>query len=110
MRRVRGRRDEGRELVHAHTAADVLELAALLELVDERDRVDRLSLRIERESRAIDLRVALAIEVAGVQDLADRPDRAGGDHHCPENRLFGLEVLRRDRSGWRDGRQLCHGT
>ena len=82
-------------------AADVLELAALLELVDERDRVDGLALRVERERGAVDLRVALAVEVAGVEDFADRPDRAGGEHHRPEDGLLGLEVLRRNRGGRR---------
>ena len=60
---VRRRRDECRQLVDARPAAGVLELAALLELVDERDRVDRLALRVEREGGAVDLRVALAVEV-----------------------------------------------
>ena len=103
VRGVRGRRDERGQLVDARPAADVLELAALLELVDERDRVDRLALRVERERGAVDLRVALAVEVAGVEHFADRPDRAGGEHHRPEDGLLGLEVLRRDRGGrrWR---------
>ena len=101
VRRVRRRRDERGELVDPRPAADVLELAALLELVDERDRVDGLALRVERERGAVDLGVALAVEVAGVEDLADRPDRAGGEHHRPEHRLLGLEVLRRDRGGLR---------
>ena len=68
MRGVRGRRDERGELVDPLAAADVLELAALLELVDERDRVDRLAPGVERERRAVDLRVALAVEVARVED------------------------------------------
>ena len=38
---VRRRRDERRELGDPRAAADLLELAALLELVRERDRVDR---------------------------------------------------------------------
>jgi hypothetical protein len=33
--------------VDAHAAADPLEVAALLELVDERDRVDRLALPVQ---------------------------------------------------------------
>jgi hypothetical protein len=41
---VRRRRDERRELGDARLAAGRLELGALLELVDERDRVDRLAL------------------------------------------------------------------
>ena len=63
---VRARRDESRQLVDARFAADVLELAPLVELVDERDRVDRLALRVQRERRAVDLGVALAVELAPV--------------------------------------------
>ena len=69
---VGGRRHERRELVNAGAAADVLELAALLELVDEGDRVDRLALRPEGERSTVDRGVALAVEVAGVEDLARR--------------------------------------
>ena len=101
VRRVRGRRDERRQLVDPLAAAGALELAALLELVDERDRVDRLAARVERERRAVDLRVALAVEVARVEDLADRPDRTRGEHHRAEDRLLGVEILRRDRGGRR---------
>jgi len=42
VRRVRRRRDERRQLVDPLATARSLEVAALLELVDERDRVDRL--------------------------------------------------------------------
>jgi len=91
--RVRGGRDERRELVQADAPADGLDLAALLELIGERDRVDRLALRVEREGGAIDLRVRLAVEVAGVDDLADGPDRAGGDHHRAEDTFLGFQVL-----------------
>ena len=47
---VRARRHEEGELVQADAPADLLELAALLELVRERDRVDRLVLA--RRARA----------------------------------------------------------
>jgi hypothetical protein len=57
--------------------------------------------RVQRQRRAVDDRVALAVEVARVQDFADRPDRAGGEHHRAENRLLGFEILRRDRGGLR---------
>ena len=109
VRRVRGRRHERRKLVEADSSADILELAALLELVDERDRVDRLALRVERECRAVDLRVALAVEVGRVEDLAHRPDRARGEQHRPEDGLLGLEVLGwRDRSGFSELGDRCH--
>src|SRR5205823_6436440 len=51
--------DERRELVDADLAADSVEVAALLELVDERDRVDGFALGIESEGGPVDLRVAL---------------------------------------------------
>src|SRR5919201_1485754 len=82
---VPARRHERRELVDSNLAADVVQLAALLQLVDERDRVDRLAFGVERERGAVDLRVALAVEVARVQELTDRPDRAGGEHHRAED-------------------------
>ena len=85
VRRVRRRRHERRQLVDPLAAAGVLELAALLELVDERDRVDRLAARVERERGAVDLRVALPVEVPCVEDFADRPDRTGGEHHRAED-------------------------
>ena len=110
MRRVRRCGHEGRELVEPDASAGTLELPALLELVDERDRVHRLALRVEGERGAVDLRVAVSVKVGGVEDFADRPDRAGGEQHRPEDGFLGLEVLgRRDRSGfepsWATG---CH--
>ena len=97
VRRVRSRRDERRQLVDPLSSTRPVEVAALLELVDERDRVDRLAARVQRERRAVDLCVALAVEVAGVEDLADGPDRARREHHRAEDRLLCIEVLRRDR-------------
>ena len=106
---VGGRRHECRQLVHTNPTADGLELAAFLELVDERDRVDRLAFRIEREARAVDLRVALTVEVGGIEDLAHRPDRARGEQHRPEDRFLGLEVLGwRNRSGFCELGDRCH--
>ena len=49
---VRGGRDERCQLVDARASSDVLELPALLELVDERDRVDRLALARTARARA----------------------------------------------------------
>ena len=108
VRGVRGRGDERRELVQADAAPDVLELAALLQLVGQRDRVDRLALGVEREGGAVDLRVRLPVEVARVEDLAHGPDRARGEHHRPENRLLGFEVLGRDGGVVGDGSELGH--
>ena len=95
--RVRSRRDERRELVDPRPAADVLELAALLELVDERDRVDRLALGPEDERGLEDAPVALAVEILRVEDLADGGDRAGREHHRAEDGLLGVDRLGRDQ-------------
>src|SRR5581483_11183779 len=88
-----------------HAAADLVELTSLLELVRERDRVDRLVLAVELERGAVDLRVRLAVEVARVEDLADGGNRAGGDHHRAEDRLLRFEILRRDGAGDRGRRR-----
>ena len=64
--RVRRSRDEGGQLVDAHLATDVLELPALVDLVDEGDGVDRLALGVQGERRPIDLGVALAVKLAPV--------------------------------------------
>ncbi len=109
VRRVRRRGYEGRELVEPDSSTGTLELPALLELVDEGDRVHRLALRVEGECRAVDLRVALAVEVGRVEHLAHRPDRARGEQHRPEDGLLGLEVLGwRDRSGFSELGDRCH--
>ena len=105
---VRGRRDERGELVDPDATARVLELAALLQRVDERDRVDGLALCVEGQGGAVDLRVALPVEVAGVEDLADGPDRPGGEHHRAEDGLLGIEILRGDRGGLRELGDLGH--
>jgi hypothetical protein len=56
------RRDERGQLVDPDAAADVFQLAASLELVDEGDRVDRLALRVEVERRLVDRSVARSVE------------------------------------------------
>src|SRR5207237_9521968 len=66
------RRHQPRELVETDAPADLVELAALLELVRQRDRVDRLVLAVELERGAVDLRVGLAVEMGRVEDLGGR--------------------------------------
>ena len=79
-----------------------------LELVDERDRVDRLALRVQVERRAVDLGVALPVEVACAEDFADRPDRTGGEHHRAEDGLLCVEILRWDRGGFGEASATWH--
>ncbi len=71
--RVRRGRDEGGDLVDPLLPADLVDLAALVELVGDRDRVDRLAVLVQLERGEVDLRVRLPVEVAGVDDLARRP-------------------------------------
>src|SRR5439155_331062 len=59
---VRRRRHERCELVQAHAAAHGLELAPLLELVGEGDRIDGLALRVQGEGGSVDLRVPLPVD------------------------------------------------
>ena len=95
--------------MQTNATADVLELATFFQLVDECDRIDWLALCVQRERGAIDLRVALAVEVRRIEDLAHRPDRARGEQHCPEDGFLCLEVLgRRDRDGFSELGDRCH--
>ena len=103
------RRHERRELGDAGAAPDLLDLAALLQLVRERDRVDGLALRPEREHRAVDRPVRPTVEVGGVEDLRDGPDGRLGEEHRAEHRLLGLEVLRRHERR-RGSMRRAHGA
>ena len=94
-----GRHDRG-QLVHVRLAAGPLQLAALLELGADRERVDRLVLVVERQDRAVDRAVRVAVEVVGAQPHLDQHgrDRARRDEHRAQHRFLGLEVLRRDHA------------
>ena len=56
-------RDRARQQLDRGRAADALQVARLLEVLDERQRVDRLALRVQVEHRLVDAPVALAVEV-----------------------------------------------
>ena len=94
---VGGGGDEGGELVDSDAPARILQLPSLLERIDEGDRVDGLPFRVQRKRGPVDLRVTFPVEISGVEDLADGPDRPGGEHHRAEDRLLGIEILGRDR-------------
>ena len=99
---VRGGGDDRGELGDLRGAADALELAALVELVRERDRVDGLALAVERERGLVDGAVRLAVEIGGLEHLGDGADRRRREQHGAEDRLLRLQVLGR-HDGGRDG-------
>ena len=68
------------EQVDRGAAADAVELARLLEVLDERERVDRLADRVEVEHRLEDQAVRLAVEVLRLEALVDDQRRAA---RCP---------------------------
>ena len=85
-----------RQQVHRGAATDLLEQPALLEVLDERERVDRLADRVEVEHCLEDQPVRLAVEVIGLEALVDdqRGQRRVGEQHRAEHGLLRLEVLR----------------
>ena len=93
-------------------AADRLQVARLLEVLDQRQRVDRLADRVQVEHRLVDAPVALAVEVVRVQPLVDdqRGQRRVRQQDRAEDGLLGLEVLRRLRPGRRSARAVAVGA
>ena len=106
---VRRRRDERSELGNLRLAADRVELSSFVELVRERDRIDRLALGPQRQRGSVHLAVALAVEVRRVEDLADGPDRGRREQHRAQHRLLGFEILRRDDRA-HPLRRRCRGS
>ena len=71
-----GTEPDSRSIVGA--AADGVELAGVLEVVDERERIDLPASAVEVEHRLEDDPVALAVEVIGLQALVDDEGRERG--------------------------------
>jgi hypothetical protein len=86
-----------REQLDRRRAADVLQVARLLEVLDERQRVDRLALGVQIEHPLVDAPVTLAVEVVRVEALIDdqRGQRGVRQQDRAEHRLLGLQVLGR---------------
>ncbi|UUY04629.1 hypothetical protein LRS13_03595 [Svornostia abyssi] len=94
------------ELVERRLAAGLLEQVLRLEVLDDREAVDRLALLVQREHGAEDRLVARAEEVLGVEALLDdeRVHRPLADQERAENGLLGLDRVRRRVGRRRDGR------
>ena len=97
---VRRRGDERRDLVDPLLARRPRRARRLVELVGDRDRVDRLALLVEVERRAVDLRVRLRGRSRRRRCCRSyRLDRERREHHRAEHGLLGIQVLRRERGG-----------
>ena len=88
---------QAREEVDRRAAADLLEQARLLEVLDEREGVDGLADRVQVEHRLEDQPVRLAVEVLRLEALVDdqRGQRGVRQEDGAEDRLLRFEVLRR---------------
>ena len=89
--------DARRQQVDRGAAAGGVELPGLLEVLDEREGVDRLAAAVQLEHRREDDPVRLAVEVLRVEALVDdqRRERRVREQDRAEDGLLGLEVLRR---------------
>ena len=100
--RVVGRRGRGGDLVgevaQVEGAADLVEDPLALEHLDRGDEVDRLAPRVHAAQGLVDAGVGAAVEVLGLEDLDDVGDGLRGEHHGADDRLLGLQILRRDPS------------
>ena len=91
--------DGGGRLVAEHrevgATADGLELVDALEHLGDGDDVHRLASLEELEDRGVDDPVRLAVEVLRPEELGDLDDRVAVDEDGAEDRLLGLDALRR---------------
>ena len=88
-------RDAQRELAEERDAADRLELADLLDLVLERDDVDRLGRGLEVADRLEHDLVLVVVEVADLERLELQQHLVAQDD-AAEDRRLGVEVVRQD--------------
>ena len=101
LARVAGRRHPAGQLVDRLGAADLLELAALAQRLGDRQVVDLAVALVQLDHRREHRAVLLAVEVLGPQMLLDqqRVQVPLVEQHRTEDRLLGLEVVRRDGDG-----------
>ena len=92
---VVGRRHAQRELAEERDAADRLELALLLDLVLERDDVDRLGGGLEVADRLEHHLVLVVVEVLDLERLELQQHLVAQDD-AAEDRRLGVEVVRKD--------------
>src|SRR6185436_4163894 len=94
----------GGDLVDLGATADELELALLLELRGDGDRVDRLAALEEAARDVEDDAVRSPVEVGRLQVLAHGGDRGRGEQHRAQHRHLRIEVVRGNVGGLRPDR------
>ena len=100
LRVVRGVRRRGRRGLDPQqgaAAAELFELTRAPQLLGDGHRVDRFAPGVQAVRGLEDRAVRGLVEVAGLEPGLDRGgDRLPAEHHRAEERLLGLEVVRRD--------------
>ena len=100
MTRVRGCRSRRLDLEQRGASTDELEEIGAPELLGDGDGVDGLALPVEGLDRVVDVTVRRLVEVGDLDSGFDRGgDRVAGEEHGAEQRLLGLEVVRRHSTG-----------
>jgi len=105
---VGGGRDFGCQLGDVVPPAGLVDLVALSQRLADAELVDRVRSGVEIVDDLEDQPVLVEVEVAGVQlHLVDHPrQRRLGDQHRSQDRLLGLDVLRRDVGRGRLGHRV----
>ena len=75
-------------------AADLRQLIAPLQLVDQRDEIGGFAALVQIEDRLVDPAVLLSIEVVGLQEGGDLDDCVRVDQERAEDGLFGFRIGR----------------
>ena len=98
VRRVGRRRSVELQRDEKRRVSDRLEKAGPAQLVRDRYRVGRLSLRVQRDNGFEDVGVGGLVEVLGRASLHTGCDRVAGQEHRPDQGFLCLEVVRWDAS------------
>ena len=94
---VRRRRGAGLDLQQRGRPPTNVEQVGAAQLLGDGDRVGGLALPVQRLDGLVDVPVRRLVEVAGLDVRLDRGgDRVAREQHRAEQRLLGLEVVRRD--------------
>jgi hypothetical protein len=100
---IGGHRDARQQGVQVWRTTDAQQLAALTQLVRDRDGVSRLSTTVQVENGVVDLFMRRPVEVSPAQHFDDVGDGVLAYQHGSEHALLSLHVLWRRTVGQRAG-------